>query len=74
MPLTEKELLERDAKRDIGAELLQSARELNAGLGKVVYRIKVPNATTLAAMAEAEKLVRTRSAGLKKAGKVFKQL
>jgi uncharacterized protein YuzE len=45
MPLTEKELLERDAKRDIGAELLQSAREINAGLGKVAYRIKAPHAT-----------------------------
>jgi hypothetical protein len=42
MPMTEKELLARDAKRDIGAELLQSARELKAGLGKVSYRIKVP--------------------------------
>jgi putative transcriptional regulator len=42
MPMTEKELLARDAKRDIGAELLQSARELKAGLGKVSYRIQVP--------------------------------
>jgi putative transcriptional regulator len=54
MPMTEKELLARDAKRDIGAELLQAVREMKAGLGKVSYRIKVPNATTLAAMAEAE--------------------
>jgi hypothetical protein len=67
MPLPEKELLARDAKRDIGAELLQSARELNAGLGKVSYRIKVPNATTLAAMAVAEKIVQARSARLKSA-------
>ena len=29
--MTEKELLERDAKRDIGAELLQSVREMKAG-------------------------------------------
>ncbi len=51
MPMTEKELLKRDAKRDIGAELMQSASEMNAGLGKVSHRIKVPNATTLAATA-----------------------
>jgi putative transcriptional regulator len=37
MPLSEKELLERDAKRDIGAELLQSVQEMKAGLGTVVY-------------------------------------
>jgi hypothetical protein len=74
MPLTEKELLARDAKRDIGAELLQSAREMNAGLGKVSYRIKVPNATTVAAMAEAEKIIQTRSARFKSADEVFKKL
>lgn len=31
MPKTEKELQARDAKRDIGAELLQSVRDLKAG-------------------------------------------
>ncbi|MEA3639744.1 MAG: helix-turn-helix domain-containing protein [Lamprobacter sp.] len=31
MPKTEKELLARDAERDIGAELLQAARDLRAG-------------------------------------------
>ncbi len=72
MPI--KELLARDAKRNIGAELLQSAREMNAGLGKVAYRIKVPNAATLAAMAEAEKIIQTRSARLKDADEVFKKL
>ena len=61
MPMTEKELLKRDAKRDIGAELMQSASEMNAGLGKVSHRIKVPNATTLAAMAEAEKIIQTKT-------------
>jgi hypothetical protein len=69
MPLTERELLARDAKRDIGAELLQSAREMNAGLGKVAYRIKVPNAAALIAMAEAEaeaeKITQSKSASLK---------
>ena len=74
MPLTEKELLTRDAKRDIGAELLQAVREMNAGLGKVSYRIKVPNATTLAAMAEAETIIQTRSARFKNADEVFKKL
>lgn len=42
MPMTEKQLRERDAKRDIGAELLQSIREMKAGKGKVVARIEVP--------------------------------
>ena len=74
MPLTEKELLTRDAKRDIGAEMLLSVRQLNAGLGKVAYRIKVPNATTLAAMAEAETIIQTRSARFKNADEVFKKL
>ena len=31
MPMTEKQLLARDAKRKIGAELLQSVRDLKAG-------------------------------------------
>ncbi|NEX23324.1 helix-turn-helix domain-containing protein [Thiorhodococcus mannitoliphagus] len=31
MPKTEQELLERDAARDIGAELLESIREMKAG-------------------------------------------
>ena len=35
-PLTEKQLRERDAKRDLGAELLQSVREMKAGKGTVV--------------------------------------
>jgi hypothetical protein len=74
MPLTEKELLARDAKRDIGAELLQAVSEINAGLGKVSYRIKVPNATTLVAMAEAEKIIQTKSARFKSADEVFKKL
>ncbi len=30
MPMTEEQLLERDAERDIGAELLQSVRDLKA--------------------------------------------
>jgi putative transcriptional regulator len=45
MPMTEKQLLERDAKRDIGAELLLAARQLREGKGKVVARIAVPAVT-----------------------------
>jgi putative transcriptional regulator len=37
MPKTEQELLERDAGRDIGAELLQSLREMKAGEATVVH-------------------------------------
>lgn len=42
MPMTEQELKARDAKRDLGAELLQAARDLKAGKGKVVAKIEVP--------------------------------
>ena len=45
MPLTEKQLAKRDAKRDLGAELLQSVREMKAGKGKVVARVEVPAVT-----------------------------
>ena len=41
MPMTEKQLRERDAKRDLGAELLLSVRQMKAGLGKVVARIEM---------------------------------
>jgi putative transcriptional regulator len=49
MRMTEKQLLARDAKRDIGAELLLSVRQMKAGKGKVVARVEVP-AVTLARM------------------------
>ena len=49
MPMTQKQLLARDAKRDIGAELLLSVRQMKAGKGKVVARVQVP-AVTLARM------------------------
>lgn len=39
MPMTEKQLLARDAKRDIGAELLLSVRQMKAGKGKVLARV-----------------------------------
>lgn len=42
MPMTEKELMERDAKRDIGAELLESVRQMKAGGKGAVHKIDVP--------------------------------
>jgi putative transcriptional regulator len=45
MPMTEKQLQPRDAKRDIGAELLASVRQMKAGTGKVVARVEVPPVT-----------------------------
>lgn len=38
MPLTEKQLRARDAKRDLGAELLAAVRDMKAGRGAVVAR------------------------------------
>ena len=38
--MTEKELMERDSKRDIGAEILQSVREMKAGKCGRVHRIE----------------------------------
>ena len=45
MPMTEKELLERDAKRDIGAELLQSVREMKVGKRGCMHQIEVSPVT-----------------------------
>ena len=45
MPMTEKELLERDANRDIGAELLQSVREMKTGKRGRVHHIEVSSVT-----------------------------
>ena len=41
-----KQLRKRDAKRDLGAELLQSVREMKAGKGKAAARIAVPEVVT----------------------------
>jgi putative transcriptional regulator len=41
MPLTEKQLLARDAKRDIGAELLASIREMKSGIVGRTHRVQV---------------------------------
>ena len=40
--LTEKELLERGAGRDIGAELLESVRQMKAGKRGAVHAVDVP--------------------------------
>ena len=37
MPMKEKDLLARDAKRNIGAELLESVRQMQRGEGRVAY-------------------------------------
>ena len=37
MPKTDQELLERDADRDIGAELLESIREMTSGTTGVIH-------------------------------------
>jgi hypothetical protein len=50
MVMPRKQLFARDAKRDIGAEMLLSVRQLKAGLGKVAYQFKVPSASTPAAL------------------------
>ncbi|MBU2720422.1 helix-turn-helix domain-containing protein [Acidithiobacillus ferridurans] len=42
MPMTEQELLKRDTKRDIGAELLESVRQMKAGKKGAVHKIDVP--------------------------------
>lgn len=42
MPMTEQELLKRDAKRDLGAELLESVRQMKAGKRAAVHRVDVP--------------------------------
>ena len=37
MTMTEKQLRSRDAKRDLGAELLESVRQMKRGEGRVLY-------------------------------------
>jgi putative transcriptional regulator len=46
MKKTDKELLERDAKRDIGAELLDSVKEMMADNRAREYQVEVPDAAT----------------------------
>lgn len=40
--MTEKELLKRDAKRDIGAELLQSVKQMKAGKVGAINKVDIP--------------------------------
>ena len=40
--MTEKQLIARDSKRDLAAELLQAVREMKAGKPARVHHIKVP--------------------------------
>lgn len=42
MPKSEKELRARDAKRDLGQELLQSVREMKADRRGRVHKVKMP--------------------------------
>jgi putative transcriptional regulator len=45
VPMTEKKLLVRDAKRDIGAELLASVLEMKAGKTGRIHRIPLSEVT-----------------------------
>ncbi len=45
MPMTEKKLLTRNAKRDIGAELLASVLEMKAGKTGRIHRIPLSEVT-----------------------------
>ena len=42
MSMNEKELQQRDAKRDLGAELLESAREMKAGRATKLHKVAIP--------------------------------
>jgi putative transcriptional regulator len=42
MPMTEKELQKRDAKRDLGAELLESVRQMKTGRAGKIHKVAVP--------------------------------
>lgn len=53
MRMTEKQLLARDAQRDIGAELLESVRQMQRGAGRVVYS-PVIQARTKAGLSQAQ--------------------
>ncbi len=46
MPMTEKELKGRDAKRDIGAELLKSVGQMKAGRAGKVHKVAVSTAVS----------------------------
>ena len=46
MPMTEKEVMKRDAKRNIGKELLQAVRDIKAGKGRR-FKVKVSPVATI---------------------------
>lgn len=41
MPMTEKELQKRDAKRDLGTELLESVRQMKAGRAVKTHKVAI---------------------------------
>ncbi len=42
MPMNEKEFKKRDAKRDLGVELLESVHQMEAGRAGKIYKVTVP--------------------------------
>lgn len=46
MPMTEKELKKRDAKRDLGAELLESVRQMKTGRTGKTHKVAIPPAVS----------------------------
>ena len=52
IPMTEEQLLARDAGRDIGAELLLSVRQMTASNGKVAVQAEVPAANVACTKSE----------------------
>lgn len=42
MTMTEKELKKRDAKRDLGAELLESVTQMKSGRASRIHKVAVP--------------------------------
>ena len=43
MPLTERDLRKRDAKRDLGSELLESVRQMKAGRAGKTHMVAIPH-------------------------------
>ena len=52
MPMDEDELIERDRRRDLGAELLESVREMMAGRRAREYRVDPGSGTATRLRAE----------------------
>jgi len=42
MPMTDKELQKRNAKRDLGTELLESVRQMKAGRSGKIHKVAIP--------------------------------